>query len=141
MTRSAIAIAVLALAAAASVRAESTPASAALTARAPLAITAVVFRGGTTLLPGVSQQVDVTLANNSTHRMRLDGSRIRGRVSNLPPRCQPSWFSFTGHAGPVVVVPANGGAATVRGTLTFTDAPVDQSACAGAAPALSLHVS
>jgi uncharacterized protein (DUF58 family) len=90
--------------------------------RAPLAVSAVVTAP---LYPGHSVRVRVRLTNATGHRFKASPGTIRVRVSNLPRGCRASWFRFSSHAG---------------GTLTFVNAPTDQSACAGAAPRLSLSI-
>jgi hypothetical protein len=80
------------------------------------------------------------LTNDMSHPLDVDPGTVEGTVSHLPRGCLASWFTFAGPAGPRVVVAGNGGTATVGGRLTFVETKVDQSACAGATPALSLSV-
>jgi hypothetical protein len=106
----------------------------------PVAISAVTFRGSSVALgPGESVRVMATLTNNTASRLGVDAVRIEGSVANLPRGCRSSWFRFTRGNGPAAVVAGNGGTAAVSGTLTLVDAATDQSACAGAAPVLTLH--
>jgi hypothetical protein len=95
---------------------------------------------GSALYPGRSVGVRATLTNNTNHRLAINPRTIEASVSKLPRGCRRSWFAFAADTRQAAVVSANGGTATVRGTLTLVDAATDQSACSDAALTLSLSV-
>jgi len=106
----------------------------------PRAVSVVASPSGAALYPGRSVRVRAILTNDTSRPLSVGPGTITGAVSQLPRGCSASWFRFAGPAGPRVVVAGSGGTATIRGRLTFVEAKADQSACAGAAPALSLSV-
>jgi hypothetical protein len=106
----------------------------------PRSVSVVASPSGAALYPGRSVRVRAILTNDTSRPLSVDRGTISGAVSQLPRGCPASWFRFAGPAGPRVVVAGNGGTATIRGRLTFVEAKADQSACAGATPALSLSV-
>jgi hypothetical protein len=108
-------------------------------AHSPLAIS-VSMDSPAKLHPGVSVPVAVTLTNAAPHRLDLNPDGISGTLSNLPAGCRSSWFRFAEDSRTAVSLTANGGTATVGGTLTFVDAETDQTACAGAALTLNVAV-
>ena len=112
----------------------------------PRAISAVASPVPGALYPGHSVPVLVTLRNDTERLLVLDVRTIEGNVSPLPRGCLASWFTFVVGVGvgvgvgSAIVVAGNGGTATVIGRLNFLETDTNQSACAGAMPALSLSV-
>jgi hypothetical protein len=103
-------------------------------------VTAVASPAPRALSPGDSIPVQVTLTNDTGHPLDLEPRMVEGKVSSLPDGCRASWFKLTVGAGQAIVVAGDGGTAQVTGRLSFIETNTDQSACAGAALALSLSV-
>ena len=107
----------------------------------PVAISAALSENDSSALyPGSSIGVRATLTNHTNHRLAISPRTIEISVSNLPRGFRRSWFAFATDRGPARAVSADGGTATVRGTLTLVDAATNQSACSAVALTLSVSV-